>query len=468
MFDDHDGSIRHVDSDLDDRRRDEELDLAFIERLHHAIFFCRFHASVNESAGNAAHDVCTKFFVDLFCRHEIHPVAVFDKRTYDVCLPAAFDLFPDVLIDERTSAHRAQKGTNGLAPRRQMPNRRDIQIPVDGERHRARDRRCRHDERIWYHLPLFCKLRALCNAKAMLLIRHDEPQARKRYTILYERMRPDDDIDIMSGNRLVNRLAFFPSPSPRQECDPYAKRLQNSAKRFVMLLGKNFCRCHERALKPIFYGLDKREHRDDSLPGSDIALHEPAHRNRALHIAFDFLPRRRLILRQGKGKKRQKRPNELVVGQMANAFFFLMGMFPYEEETALDEVEFLKGKRVTCVLEMRQIFGKVDRADGIRASHKFVLRANLWRKRLLCRKILCKNLSKNFMEKRLAERPRNGVNRENAAKGFRSFLSIQNLKSRHPFHCKLAMTAKRIANLSRDEHLDACFDLAKKIALIKP
>ena len=48
VFDDHDRRLRHVDADLDHRRRDQHLRLAALEALHRRILVGPRHAAVHE------------------------------------------------------------------------------------------------------------------------------------------------------------------------------------------------------------------------------------------------------------------------------------------------------------------------------------------------------------------------------------------------------------------------------------
>ena len=75
-----------------------------------------------------------------------------------------------------------------------------------------------------------------------------------------------------------------------------------------MLLGQNFGRCHERDLQVVLHRHDGREERHDRLPGSDVALQQPVHRLRALHVLDDVL--QRLSLTAGQ-LERQHAPRRL-------------------------------------------------------------------------------------------------------------------------------------------------------------
>ena len=88
-----------------------------------------------------------------------------------------------------------------------------------------------------------------------------------------------------------------------------------------MLSGEHFGRRHQRSLVTVQAGEQQAEECDDGFAGPDIALHQPRHRMRALHILPDLPPHFLLCIRQIIGKGRKKtvdlRPvfkDEMVVG----------------------------------------------------------------------------------------------------------------------------------------------------------
>ena len=49
VLDDHHAGVRHVDADLDDRRRHQDLQLARRERLHHALLRVGLQPAVQQA-----------------------------------------------------------------------------------------------------------------------------------------------------------------------------------------------------------------------------------------------------------------------------------------------------------------------------------------------------------------------------------------------------------------------------------
>ena len=60
-----------------------------------------------------------------------------------------------------------------------------------------------------------------------------------------------------------------------------------------MLLGQDLGRRHERHLQAVLHRHQRRQQRDDRLAGADVALQQPVHRLRPLHVVDDLLERLR-------------------------------------------------------------------------------------------------------------------------------------------------------------------------------
>ena len=136
----------------------------------------------------------------------------------------------------------------------------------------------------------------------MLLVRDDEAELRELHTVREERVRADDDVDIMRGNAIVHRLPLFRCEVSREEADANARPCELLRERVIMLAREDFRRRHECALATVLDRLDEREEREHGLARADVALHEAAHRRRLLHVAADVPPSRRL---PGRQRKRQ-------------------------------------------------------------------------------------------------------------------------------------------------------------------
>ena len=84
----------------------------------------------------------------------------------------------------------------------------------------------------------------------------------------------------------------------RQERHPEARRLEQPGDVHEVLLGQNLGRRHERDLQIVFHRDERGEQRDDRLAGADVALQQPVHRLRQLHVFDDLFQCLLLAVRQ--------------------------------------------------------------------------------------------------------------------------------------------------------------------------
>ena len=145
VLDDHERRVRHVDADFDDGGRDQQPDLAVLERAHAALLLLRRHAAVHEAdahlrqrLGQRGRGFLGGLVTQLF--------GFFDERAHPVRLPSLRALLVDALDDLVAARLRQHHGLHRRAARRQLVDHGDVEIGVRGHRQRARDRRRRHDQ----------------------------------------------------------------------------------------------------------------------------------------------------------------------------------------------------------------------------------------------------------------------------------------------------------------------------------
>ena len=109
VLDEHDGRVRHVDADLHDGRRHEDVQLAGGERLHHAILGVRLHPPVQQSDPIGGKDLLREMVRHLGGRLEIDLVGLLDQRIDDIGLPPGVELAADELEAPRRAAIRASR-----------------------------------------------------------------------------------------------------------------------------------------------------------------------------------------------------------------------------------------------------------------------------------------------------------------------------------------------------------------------
>ena len=79
-----------------------------------------------------------------------------------------------------------------LPPRRPLVEQAEIEVAVQRERERARNRRGGHEQHVG-RLALGAERLALLHAEAVLLVDDGEPEPRERRGLLHQRVRADDE-----------------------------------------------------------------------------------------------------------------------------------------------------------------------------------------------------------------------------------------------------------------------------------
>ncbi len=72
-LDDHDGGVRNIDTDLDDRRGDEHIVPALFELTHGALLVFRLHTAMEHGELQVGKDVTRQPRVFVFNRFHISP-----------------------------------------------------------------------------------------------------------------------------------------------------------------------------------------------------------------------------------------------------------------------------------------------------------------------------------------------------------------------------------------------------------
>ena len=175
VLDDHHRGVRHVDADLDDRRRDEHLYLAGDEAAHHLLLLRRLHLPVQQPDGEVREDAVAQVLEHPRRVLQVHLLRLFDERVDDVSLTARAHLALDALVDSGALVLADDDRLDRRASRRQFVDDRDVQIAVDGHGERARDGRGRHHEHVGVEAAL-AQGRALQDAEAVLLVDDDEAE----------------------------------------------------------------------------------------------------------------------------------------------------------------------------------------------------------------------------------------------------------------------------------------------------
>ena len=346
-----------------------------------------------------------------------------------------------------------------------MLDARDIEIAVDRQGHRARNRRRRHDEHVGREVRALFERRSLLDAEAMLLVRHDEAERGEGDRLLNQGMRADHDIDIVRLDCLVRRLALLLRQSSCQEQQPHGQISQQFAELVEMLTRQDFRRRHECALKAVFHRLDERQEGERRLTRADVALHEAAHRHGKLHILTNVAPRLFLILRQPKRQSLARPARKAARAEMAHALLLFTALAAQEKKPTLDEVKLLENQSFPREMQRLGRLGKMHLTIRLLSRDETIALADALGQSLHDLSDPLKDSCEKRAEKLLIQTARSRIDRQNAQIRFPAFFHQGEVLDLA--HLLLAAPAEGIINLTDSEELHPRLELSLEELLIE-
>ena len=182
---------------------------------------------------------------------------------------------------------------HGLAPRRESRELADVQVAVDGEGERARDRRGGHVEDV--RASALRERAPLSDAEPVLLVDDDDREIAEVDLLLDQRVRPDDERRVTRGDELPHGRVLARPQRAREQRDAHPERAAQLVDGQEVLLGEGLGGRHERRLPAGLDGAEERVERDDGLPGADVSLEQAVHRSSPREIGVDLRDRPLLI-----------------------------------------------------------------------------------------------------------------------------------------------------------------------------
>ena len=193
-----------------------------------------------------------------------------------------------------------------LAPaRRQLGDRRGVEVAEDRHRDRARDRGGRHHQHVGRRAGLAAERGSLLDAEPVLLVDHDQPEVGELHLLLEQRVGADDDARLAAGRLCECLPARRGVERPGQQRHPggvvgtteeaaLRQVAEHAEDRAVVLLREHLGRRQQRRLPAGVDHLEHRPQRDDGLAGADLTLEQPVHRVSVTELLGDLLPHRAL------------------------------------------------------------------------------------------------------------------------------------------------------------------------------
>ena len=144
-------------------------------------------------------------------RAQVGPLRLLDHRQHDVRLAAPAAGTPRTNSSTRSRCAPVRTAVRIVpAPRRPLPEGGDVEVAVERERERARDRRGGEQQDIGCR-ALADQRRPLLDAEAVLLVDHDEAEPVERDALLHQRVGAHHQPRLARGETPADRL---PSPPP--------------------------------------------------------------------------------------------------------------------------------------------------------------------------------------------------------------------------------------------------------------
>ena len=209
-----------------------------------------------------------------------------DQRAHDVRLPAVVEMPPEPPVGLGAAVLGDPRGHDRLAVRRRQRELADVEVAVDGQRQRARDRRRGQVQDV--RAASLDERASLADAEAVLLVDDGDGEVVEVDLLLDERVRADDELGVARRDAAAGppraRVARSELVS-RRHAD--AERRTELVDRQEVLLGERLRRGHERSLVARLDGAQERVQGDDRLPGGHVSLQQPLHRDRAREICVE-------------------------------------------------------------------------------------------------------------------------------------------------------------------------------------
>ena len=192
------------------------------------------------------------------------------KRADHVSLLALFIRLADGTVGQ-IAARLGEHARRNARPRnRSMADDGRVQVAVDRERQRARDRRGRHNEQVGTR-ALGTQGIALAHTEAVLLVDDDKRKMLKRNVIRKDRVGSKEDVELARFQLRMDLLALGRRRGTRQERPGHASLGEQGAGLIGILARQHARRRHNAGLSARIGRDSQRAGGDGRLAGTDVA-----------------------------------------------------------------------------------------------------------------------------------------------------------------------------------------------------
>ena len=271
---------------------------------------------------------------------------------------------------------------------RQVAKLGHVQVAVERECERARNRRRRHVQGVC--AVRIDERRPLLDPEPVLLVDDDQQQPGELDLALEQRVGADDEARIARCDPLAAGALLGGRHVARHEIDVQRERLDQRPHGGGVLLGERLGRRHQRRLAARFDGAQHRVHRDRGLARADVADQQAPHRARVHDIAIDLPDRARLPERE---RERQRAPiglRELTRLPEGNGGCRGIRRAPPFEQRELQQQQLLVGQPIGRPARFGEVARVVQGADRVAPHRQLACEAQPGRQRILDRVRRCR------------------------------------------------------------------------------
>jgi hypothetical protein len=313
-------------------------------------------------------------------RTRLQLLGFIDQRIHDVALAAFLDLLAQKLRRVLQLRLRPHLRDDLHAIARLLVDRRDLQIAVNRQRQRARDRRGRHHQHI-RRVALADQLRPLRHAKLVLLVDDHDPRVVHQLRVMQQRMRADHDLWFVRAALPAHQFQAIAVLALRSRPQRHAQsqRFQPLPRIARMLLGQNLRWSHQHGLTTRF---DRPQHRREGhhrFAAAHIAVQQAVHRRAGGHVAMNLVQAALLRRRELEGQLVEKIAQQLACADLfAPAGFDHAPLPPRHAE--LVAIELLQREIAPRLLQFLHARRKMHLAQRQRTRQacELALRARRW------------------------------------------------------------------------------------------
>jgi len=280
-FDHHHRCLGDIDPYLHNRCRQQDLDLTVAEATGHRFSSLTGHSAVDHP-DSGGFQLRSNFGSSRLEGRRGRTFTGVDFRKHHKDPTAVRDFLPQEFVQLRHRRQLPHDGRHRLPSGRQLVDDRNIQISVNRQGQRPRDRCRRHHQHVGCP-PLATQGFPLAHSESMLFIHNRQPQILEFNAALDKCVRSHHE-----PHRAVGETRSDTGPIARrrgQQVDIEGRVFKERRHRPGVLFGEEFGGRHQGRLVAALQHQPKRKRCDHRLAATHITLDQPGHGMRTIEIA---------------------------------------------------------------------------------------------------------------------------------------------------------------------------------------